>query len=183
MNFCRRLVSSQGAELVSIRDKAAGRELMWQADAGVWGRHAPILFPYCGRLRGGAFTHRGVRYEGGQHGFARDMEHALVEKGEAHVSLCLEANVLTMEKFPFAFRLVNTYSLEGCSVVHHVQVENQSGEDMPFSFGYHPGFACPFDAGARHTGLCAAFQFAPDPHGGGGGRGQRPCDRRHPYVV
>ena len=78
--FLQAAVSSQGAELVSIRDKAAGRELMWQADAGVWGRHAPILFPYCGRLRGGAFTHRGVRYEGGQHGFARDMEHALVEK-------------------------------------------------------------------------------------------------------
>ena len=54
---------------------------MWRGDAAVWGRHAPILFPYCGRLRGGAFTHRGVRYEGGQHGFARDMEHALVEKG------------------------------------------------------------------------------------------------------
>ena len=43
-------------------------------------RHAPILFPYCGRLKGGAFTHNGVSYEGGQHGFARDMEHALVEQ-------------------------------------------------------------------------------------------------------
>ena len=27
-----------------------------------------------------------------------------------------------------------------------MQVENQSGEVMPFSLGYHPGFACPFDA-------------------------------------
>ena len=38
--FLQAAVSSQGAELVSIRDKAAGRELMWQADAGVWGRRA-----------------------------------------------------------------------------------------------------------------------------------------------
>lgn len=144
--FLQAVVASQGAELVSVREKATGRELMWRGDAAVWGRHAPILFPYCGRLRGGSFTHRGVRYEGGQHGFARDMEHALVEKGEAHVSLCLEANVLTMEKFPFAFRLSSTYTLQGTSVVHRVQVENQSGEVMPFSLGYHPGFACPFDA-------------------------------------
>ena len=77
--FLQAVVASQGAELVSVREKATGRELMWRGDAAVWGRHAPILFPYCGRLRGGAFTHRGVRYEGGQHGFARDMEHALVE--------------------------------------------------------------------------------------------------------
>ena len=144
--FLQAVVASQGAELVSVREKATGRELMWRGDAAVWGRHAPILSPYCGRLRGGAFTHRGVRYEGGQHGFARDMEHAMVEKGEAHVSLCLEANVLTMEKFPFAFRLSSTYTLQGTSVVHRVQVENQSGEVMPFSLGYHPGFACPFDA-------------------------------------
>ena len=144
--FLQAVVASQGAELVSVREKATGRELMWRGDAAVWGRHAPILFPYCGRLRGGAFTHRGVRYEGGQHGFARAMEPALVEKGEAHVSLCLEANVLTMEKFPFAFRLSSTYTLQGTSVVHRVQVENQSGEVMPFSLGYHPGFACPFDA-------------------------------------
>lgn len=46
--FLQAAVSSQGAELVSIRDKAAGRELMWQADAGVWGRHAPFCFPTAG---------------------------------------------------------------------------------------------------------------------------------------
>ena len=58
--FLQAVVASQGAELVSVREKATGRELMWRGDAAVWGRHAPILFPYCGRLRGGAFTHRGA---------------------------------------------------------------------------------------------------------------------------
>lgn len=143
--FLQVRVSSLGAELVSVKAKHDGRELLWQADPAVWGRHAPILFPYCGRLKDGAFVHKGVRYEGGQHGFARNMEHRLLEQSPTQISFCLEANALTMEKFPFAFRLVSTYSLEGKSIVHGVQVENQSAEDMPFSFGYHPGFACPFD--------------------------------------
>ena len=67
-------VESHGAELVSVVNKQTGAEMLWQADPAVWARHAPVLFPYCGRLKDGAFTCKGVRYEGGQHGFARDME-------------------------------------------------------------------------------------------------------------
>ena len=106
--FLQAVVASQGARLVSVREKATRRELMWRGDAAVWGRHAPHSVPH-GRLRGGAFTHRGVRYEGSQHGFARDMEHALVEKGKRTFPCAWRANVLTMEKFPFAFRLSSTY--------------------------------------------------------------------------
>lgn len=62
--------AEQGAELCSVVKKETGEEMLWQADPAVWNRHAPILFPYCGRLKGGAFTHNGVSYEGGQHGFA-----------------------------------------------------------------------------------------------------------------
>ena len=71
-----------------------------------------ILFPYCGKLSGGHYTLDGQTWEGGQHGFARDMEHALVEQSGDSVTLCLEANVLTMEKFPFAFKLFSTFRLE-----------------------------------------------------------------------
>ena len=59
--FLQVRVSSLGAELVSVKAKHDGRELLWQADSAVWGRHAPILFPYCGRLKDGAFVHKGVR--------------------------------------------------------------------------------------------------------------------------
>ena len=145
-NFLCVRVKSRGAELCSVVKKETGEEMLWQADPAVWNRHAPILFPYCGRLKGGAFTHNGVSYEGGQHGFARDMEHALVEQSGDSVTLCLEANVLTMEKFPFAFKLFSTFRLEGVTVHHDIRVENDGGEVMPFAFGYHPAFLCPFDA-------------------------------------
>ena len=29
---------------------------------------------------------------------------------------------------------------------HDIRVENDGGEVMPFAFGYHPAFLCPFDA-------------------------------------
>ena len=49
-------VESHGAELVSVVNKQTGAEMLWQADPAVWARHAPVLFPYCGRLKDGAFT-------------------------------------------------------------------------------------------------------------------------------
>lgn len=162
-NFLCVRVQSRGAELCSVVKKETGEEMLWQADPAVWNRHAPILFPYCGRLKGGAFTHNGVSYEGGQHGFARDMEHALVEQSGDSVTLCLEANVLTMEKFPFAFKLFSTFRLEGVTVHHDIRVENDGGEVMPFAFGYHPAFLCPFDAAHKAEDYVLRFDTPQTP--------------------
>lgn len=156
-------VQSKGAELCSVVKKETGEEMLWQADPAVWARHAPILFPYCGRLRGGAFTHKGVSYEGGQHGFARDMEHTLVEQGTDTLTLCLEANVLTMEKFPFAFKLFSTFRLSGETVHHTVRVQNDGDEEMPFAFGYHPAFLCPFDDAHRAEDYVLRFDTPQSP--------------------
>lgn len=146
----RAVVSGLGAELVSVVDKATGAELLWGADPAVWNRHAPILFPYCGRLRNGRYTHKDVAYHGGGHGFARDLEHRLAGQPKPDMlKLCLEANALTMEKYPFAFKLFSTYALEGHTLRHAIEVVNDGDEPMPFGFGYHPGFVCPFDA--QHT--------------------------------
>ena len=70
--FLTLTVDTHGAEAVSLKN-AAGQEMLWQADPAVWKRHAPILFPWTGKLTGGAFTHKGKTYPGGQHGFARDV--------------------------------------------------------------------------------------------------------------
>ena len=148
-DFLRATVRSKGAELSSVQNKRTGEEMMWQADPAVWPRCAPMLFPYCGRLKDGAYTWQGVRYEGGQHGFARDMEHTLEASAPGELTLCLEANALTMEKFPFPFQLRSTFTLEENRVCHRVCVTNDGDAPLRFGFGYHPGFACPFDA--QHT--------------------------------
>ena len=48
-------VSGHGAELTSVCKKETGEELLWTADPSVWGRHAPLLFPYCGKLKDGRY--------------------------------------------------------------------------------------------------------------------------------
>ena len=47
--FLSLTVDTHGAEAVSLKN-AAGEELLWQADPAVWKRHAPILFPWTGKL-------------------------------------------------------------------------------------------------------------------------------------
>ncbi len=139
-------VASQGAEPVSVIVKKSKEECLWCADPDVWGRHAPILFPYTGKLTDGKLTVDGTDYAGGQHGFARDMEHALVEQRKGRLVLELKANGETKKKFPFDFILRSTFTLEGKTVHHTLTVVNNGNRLLRFGIGYHPAFTCPFDA-------------------------------------
>ena len=67
-------ISDHGAELSSIYDKAADREAVWTGDPAFWNRHAPVLFPFVGKVNGGFYTHKGVKYPMGHHGLSRDNE-------------------------------------------------------------------------------------------------------------
>lgn len=157
--FLTLTVDTHGAEAVSVKT-AAGRELLWQADPAVWARHAPILFPWTGKLPGGAFTHEGKRYAGGQHGFARDVEHTLLHAGDGRIELQLTSNdEIKARRFPFDFVLNSTFALEGRTVRHTLAVQNPagSGSELRFGIGYHPAFAVPFDA--QHSTEDYEFRF------------------------
>ncbi len=141
-------VDSMGAELCKITHKRTNAPLLWTAQ-DPWPRHAPILFPYCGRLINGKFSKDGIEYEGAPHGFARDIVHIMQDKTPTSVTLKLEANVLTMEKWPFAFGLTSKFELDGNTLHHKIEIVNDDDDEMTFGFGYHPGFVCPFDE--NHT--------------------------------
>ena len=89
--FLTLTVDTHGAEAVSLKN-TAGEELLWQADPAVWKRHAPILFPWTGKLPGGTFEAKGKTYKGGQHGFARDVEHTLLKAEGDTIQLELRAD-------------------------------------------------------------------------------------------
>ena len=138
-------VDTFGAEAVSLKN-AAGEEMLWQADPSVWKRHAPVLFPWTGKLPGGTFTHNGKTYKGGQHGFARDLEHTLLKAEGDTIQLELRADdVIKAERFPFDFVLISTFRLEGKTVHHTLTVQNPGSEELRFGIGYHPAFKIPFD--------------------------------------
>ncbi|MDX3908321.1 MAG: aldose 1-epimerase family protein [Sphingobium sp.] len=136
-----------GAELWSLKD-ADGRELMTDADPAYWTGHAPLLFPFVGRLREDRYRVNGKEYTLPQHGFARKREFALVESDGASALFRLEADAATRENYPFDFRLEMAFALTGATLAMTATVSNSGETDMPFSFGYHPGFAWPLPYGA-----------------------------------
>ena len=145
--FLTLTVDTHGAEAVSLKN-AAGEELLWQADPAIWKRHAPILFPWTGKLTGGTFTANGKTYKGGQHGFARDVEHTLLRAEGDTIQLELRADdAMKAERFPFDFVLTSTFRLEGKTVHHTLTVQNpaEAAQELRFGIGYHPAFALPFD--------------------------------------
>ena len=151
-------ITTFGAQVKSVIRKCDGVEHMWQADKEVWGYHAPILFPHCGKVVNGIIEAKGKTYQSGQHGFARLMEHSFVDQSRDTLVLELCADEKTREVFPFEFRLVSIFTLEGSTLHHTLSVENLDEAALPFGIGYHPGFAIPFDD--QHTAEDYELRFS-----------------------
>ena len=162
-------VAEHGAEIRSLIRNADGREMMWQADPALWGRTSPVLFPLVGQYRDKISYYEGKAYQMSQHGFARDMDFALVrstdgwnedhhlqreeQDGEATIPsqnmesqkelwFSLTDSETTHEKYPFAFRLTIGYRLDGDTVTVCWKVKNTDTKKMYFSIGGHPAFGC-----------------------------------------
>lgn len=137
-------INSKGAEVCSIFDKNSRVEHIWQADAEIWGRHAPILFPIVGQLEGGNYEYKNQTFKMSQHGFARDSEFKLKEKFDNSLIFELKSSGDTLMHYPYDFILTVLYRLEGRKLHVRYKVENTNSVEMPFSIGAHPGFNCPF---------------------------------------
>ena len=157
-NYLKVTVTTKGAQLKSVIRKCDGVEHMWQADKSHWGYHAPILFPFCGKVKDGMIEARGQHFENlPQHGFARIGEHTLLQHTENTVVLELRDSEATMAMWPYAFRLITTYTLDADTVHHTLTVLNADDEPISFGIGYHPGFAIPFDE--NHAATDYEFRF------------------------
>ncbi len=154
--FLRATVSDTGAELISVFDKEKNTERIWIGDPAVWNRHAPILFPFVGKVKDGKYRVGDREYEmKTQHGFARDMVFACPEETETSVAHCLSDTEGTREIYPWEFNLTVIHRLEGKRLFITWQIENRSGERMYYSIGGHPGFMMP--EGIRKEDCCILF--------------------------
>ena len=134
-------VLAHGAELCSLKT-ADGPELVWQAGPE-WKRHAPLLFPIVGKLKGDQLRHRSASYPMTQHGFARDSRFAWEERGQTSCRLVLADNVETRARYPFAFRFAVTYALHGRDLEVTIEISNPGQEILQASAGGHPAFNWP----------------------------------------
>ena len=142
------VISSRGAELISLKHNESGKEIMWQCNVeDAWAKHSPLLFPFCGRLKDKKYTYRGVSYEMGAHGFISKKEFELASISECAVELISTSDEQTLAVYPFEYNFSARYELSKSGIECKVTVTNTGSDVMPFMFGWHPGFALPCDNG------------------------------------
>lgn len=137
-------IKDLGAELCSFINKENYVEHMWQAEATIWGRHAPVLFPFVGQVKEGKYRYNNTEYQVSQHGFARDAVFEVMEQKSNSIAYKTSFNEETLKKFPFKFELIITYTLTKKKVEIKYTVNNIDDKTIWFSLGAHPGFNCPF---------------------------------------
>ena len=135
-------VLGKGAELVSL--KKDGTEFVWERNPEFWGKSSPVLFPFVGSIKDSKYKYNEKEYVmETRHGFARDKDFELVEKGSDFLKFLLKANADTLEKYPFNFELYITYKIEDEKVDIIYEVVNLDKDEMYFSIGAHPAFSTP----------------------------------------
>ncbi len=113
----------------------------------------PVLFPFPNRIRDGAFTFQGKRYEPKppRHGFVRDKAWRVVGSGASdHLGAWITSEIKAedypgdiLDHFPFPFTLEMTHRLKDAALELHVVATNTGSSDMPVGFGIHPYFRRP----------------------------------------
>src|SRR5207248_3056173 len=92
-----------------------------------------------------------------QHGFARDSDFAWAERSESRCTLVLEDSEATRARYPFAFRLTATYTIDDAGLDLSLTVTNTGKETLPVSLGGHPAFNWPLQAGVPKDRYALTF--------------------------
>ena len=140
-------VADNGAELCSVYDKENEVERIWDAEPSVWNRHAPILFPFVGKVANGVYRIDDKEYEmKTQHGFARDMDFELIEKTDSSITQKLVSNEQSKKLYPYDFELYVTHTLDSENprvLSVKWELKNVGSDEMYYSIGGHPAFTLP----------------------------------------
>lgn len=149
-------ILSKGAEISSLVFKEI--EYIWQADAAVWPRHTPVLFPIVGRLKDNTYHYQNKDYSLSQHGFARDKEFLMIHQTDSEIEFELEHDLETKKIYPFEFRLQIKYQIVDDVLICSYKVINPSdlGEVL-FGIGAHPGFRVPLLESEKFTDYSLFF--------------------------
>ena len=137
----------KGAQMISFKRKDRDFEYLWQPQENFWQGRNPILFPLVGSTADKQLHIHGKTYPIGNHGFARNSIFELVEQKKNAITFRLQDNEETRSQYPYSFNLECTYTLKEAEVEISYTITNRSEEMMPFTFGLHPAFSCPFEQG------------------------------------
>ena len=134
--------TTKGAELISVKN-TADLEFMWQGQADVWARHAPVLFPIVVRLKNDSYQLEQNSFSLSQHGFARDLEFEVLEHTADKLLFELKDTEYTRSHYPFSFSFCIEYYLQQNELQISYLTLNTGSTELLYSVGAHPGFRCP----------------------------------------
>ena len=149
-------INQKGAELANIQSDKM--EYLWLADPNFWGRHSCILFPYIGKVFNNKYKIDKTIYEGGQHGFARNMNFEVDSIDKTQAIFKLEYNDETLKAYPYQFCLFVKYVLEENKLRIIYEVENRDKQSIYFSLGAHPGFNIPLHENEKRSDYFLKFE-------------------------
>ena len=156
--FLKVAIDSKGAQLTSVFNKLTNTEQLWQADANIWGYHAPNLFPIVGGLLNNELHVGGQTYPMSRHGFARTSDFILLDSDEVHAGFSLPNSEKTLAVYPFRFDFQVLYTLIDNALRVTYKLINRDNKPVYFSVGGHPAFNVPFNAGENYEDYYLEFE-------------------------
>ena len=142
MTFCEK-----GGEMESFKDKETGIQYLYQGNTAFWGGKNPGLFPMIGNTYDGTYEIDGVTYAMKNHGLIRYADLKCLAHNEDSITFELCSSEETLKQYPFSFSYQVTYQLVKNKVIITYDITNTGEQEMPFTFGLHPGFLCPLCEG------------------------------------
>ena len=134
-------IAPLGAELKSLYFNDT--EYTYEGRPEVWNGSAPGLFPFCGGLKDGRFTHNGKEYEIAKHGYARRTLFEVEAVTETKAVFLHKSNEETKKCFPFDYELRVIFTLEGKTLEIDYNVKNTGAGEMYFGIGSHEAYYTP----------------------------------------
>lgn len=161
-------ISTHGAELMHLLDES-GTERLWQGDAAVWDRRAPLLFPFIGRLKGETYTVDGTPYRIPIHGFAPESDFSVVSASDTALHLRLTDTPETLRHYPFPFVLDVSFCVKENQLTKTFCMTNTGGRTLWYALGGHEGYRTAIapgettaDAYIQYTGETALHPLMSD---------------------
>ncbi|MCF7847314.1 MAG: hypothetical protein K9M45_00580 [Kiritimatiellales bacterium] len=151
-------INPVGAALTSIQGRD-GKEFLWQGDPDYWAGQAPIMFPVNVRFKNERFIYNGRIYHMPRMGLAVTADFKLPTPAVPHEAVFEFRSTpeILKQNYPFPFRLLVKYSLEGSKLINEFTVTNEGSETMHFALGAHPGIRCPLTTGAERKDYQISF--------------------------
>ncbi|WP_017258954.1 aldose 1-epimerase family protein [Pedobacter arcticus] len=163
-DFVKATISSKGAEIHSLINKADGTEYIWQGNPDVWAFHAPNLFPVVGGLKDNTLNVDGKAFTLGRHGFARHVTYRRIESTPIQAIFAYRYDEETLKVYPYKFEFQVIYHLEEKSLRVSYKVINLDLGNIFFSVGGHPAFNVPFTEGEKFEDYYLEFSTAEELH-------------------